>query len=255
MSAIAFREAYEVKAEVDDSAEALASLRFVPTEAAQRALRDHQLIFRPRPGGFALVAQFNAEAGGARRAPVRSPTALLFEIRLTDRRFFDRFHPDFDKVTGPNLYLSNRRQDGSVRLSGSLANGDTVDTDDAVRLVSRRPVLRADLTTEPPPRELKLATFFSPIEAIGDLAVNAAAGSTEAAVPVDLPSDDGSKMFTVAPSPPGGRTRRLFADDGIAARGAFGVLELIAMPDKEDREATDPPPVEHRAFFARFRSR
>ena len=248
MSTLAFRPAFTVTVDEQGTGKAVSALGFEPTPTTERRLADHRMVFRPRAAGFQLYAQFNPEAGDARLGPITARTSFVFAIQLMESDFLARYHPDLDPATGPNLYLANLDADGSVRPSGALGLGATVERADAARIVGRRLNARADLTAVPAPTSLKVTDRFDPARTVADVAVAASAGSTTAAVAIDL-SADAADAFSLAPQPADTPRTTLFADDELAGRGAFGVLELVAAP------TAGPDPAGGRAYTATFRRR
>ena len=244
MSVIAFRPAVTVTAREDGTGKPIHALAFAPTGETRRRLADHRLVFRPRADGFQLYAQFNAEAGNARLGPITERTSFVFGISLAETDFSARYHPELGPETGPNLYLANLDANGSMRRSGSLARGATVERADGARIVGRRLNARADLTATPKPRRLKVSDRFKPSRTVATVDLNAVAGSESAAVAIDL-TDDPASAYTLAPQPGGAPKITLFADDELAGRGAFGVLEIAAGPE----------PADGRTYFAAFRRR
>lgn len=248
MTATVFRPAYVISVDEDVSGDPVTDLTFAPTEATRQRLADHKLIFRPHDDGFSLYAQYNIEAGEERRAPFTDPTPLVFGIWSRVADFLRQYHPDLTQDTGPNLYLSNRNADGSARASGTLAQAATVDVGDGAQIVGRHLIARADVTAVPAPTAFAIATRYTPVRQLKDRPFTAVAGSTALAVEIDL-TPDPARVFTIAPKPPGTAKKVLFADDELAGRGAFGVLDLVA------DSHPGPEPAEGRAFFARFRRR
>jgi hypothetical protein len=248
MSVIAFRPFITVAVEEDGTGKAIRALAFAPTPRTAARLADHRLVFRPRPDGFQLYAQHNLEAGGARLAPIAARTAFHFGIRLAQSDFLARYHPDLDPATGPCLYLANLEADGAVRASGALSRGATVEAADAARIVGRRLNALADLSLSPKPTSLKLTDRYDPARTVATAPVAAPAGSASAAVAFDLGADPAT-AFTLAPQPGGVPKTTLIADDDLAGRGAFGVLELVAAP------MPGPDPTGGRKYVARFRRR
>lgn len=246
MSVIAFRPAVTVMVGEDGTGRPIRALSFEPTGETLSRLADHRLVFRPRADGFQLYAQYNPEAGNARLGPITERTSFVFGVRLAETDFTARYHPKLGPETGPNLYLANLNANGSVRGSGSLARGATVEKADGARIVGRRLTARADLTATPKPARLKVTDRFKPSRIVADLAVNAVAGSDSASVAIDL-SEDRAAAYTLAPQPGGAPKITLFANDELAGRGAFGVLEIVADP------SAGPDPAGGRAYFAAFR--
>ncbi len=248
MSVTAFRPFVTATVEENGTGKAIHALGFEPTSATAQRLADHKLVFRPRANGFQLYAQFNPEAGNARLGAVAARTSFVFGIRLTEPDFLARYHPDLDRATGPNLYLANLDADGTVRASGGLSLGATVEKADAARIVARRLNARADLTATPEPASLKVTDRFDPSRTVADVPVDAIANSTSAAVAIDL-SADLAAAYTLAPQPANKPKTTLFADVELAGRGAFGVLELVAEP------SVGPEPAGGRKYSATFRRR
>ncbi len=248
MSVIAFRPIATVTVTDQGTGKAIATLAFAPTPTTERRLADHRIVFRQRAAGFQLYAQFNPEAGNARLGPITVRTSFVFAIRRSESDFLARYHPDLDPATGPNLYLANLDADGSVRPSGALSVGPTVEKADAAHIVGRRLNARADLSAMPAPASLKVADRFDPARTVADVSVNGIAGSTTAAVAIDL-SADAAAAFTLAPQPADTPKTTLYADDELAGRGVFGVLELVADP------SAGPEPAGGRAYTATFRRR
>ena len=248
MSVITYVPAFSVTAEEHETAKVLQDLRFAPTEATRRRLADYRLVFQPRPGGFRLYAQRNGEFGGQAGAEFTGPVEFTFGIWLGPAAFLQRYHPDLDPTTGPNIYLTNRTGPSSSRASGSLAAGDTVAPADSARIVGRKLIARADLTVGTPPTTIRVADRFTPARVVKDFAITAEAGSPSAAVEIDLRADAGH-VYTSAPRPPDNPKTTLFVDDELAGRGAFGVLDLVA------DQRPGPEPAAGRQYFARFRRR
>ncbi|VVN48639.1 hypothetical protein PS862_01252 [Pseudomonas fluorescens] len=138
MSIVAFRPCLGVTVK-DDKGKELTALAFEPTADTRRCLNDQRLVFRLRAAGFQVYAQYNPQVGNLRLAPITRRTSLVFSIRLKEADLLERFHPDLDATTGSNLYLVNLDDDGTVRASGTLSRGNTVEAADAARIVGRRP--------------------------------------------------------------------------------------------------------------------
>lgn len=247
MSVTAFAPFISVAVRESGTNKPIGAFAFEPTPSTARRLADHKLILRPRADGFRLYAQNNPAAGNARLAPITARTALVFIMRSIQPGFLDRYHPDLDPETGPNLYLSNLEDDGTPRAGGSLSAGATVEKADAARIVGRRLNARADLTATPRPTGVKLSDRYEATRVVANVAIAATAGSERAAVALDLSADPGS-AYALAMQPSGARTT-LFADDELAGRGAFGVLNLVAGP------FSGPDPAAGRDYTATFRRR
>ncbi|MBI1181872.1 MAG: hypothetical protein GC201_15100 [Alphaproteobacteria bacterium] len=248
MSVTAYRPFMSVSVEEDGTGKAIRALGFAPTPQTERRLADFRLVFRPRDDGFQLYAQYNLEAGDVRLAPVTGRTPFHFGIWLAESDFLARYHPDLDPASGPCLYLANLDPDGSVRASGPLSRGATVETADAARIVARRLNAFADMTAAPKPTSIKVTDRYDPARTVATAAINAVTGSTTAAVAIDL-SDDAAAGYTLAPQPGNDPKTALFADDDLAGRGAFGALELVAAP------FPGADPAAGRKYTATFRKR
>ena len=248
MSVFTFRPFMTVTVEEQGTRKGFAALVFAPTTRTARRLADHKLVFRPRVNGFQLYSQNNVEAGDVRLAPVTARTSFHFSITLNEPDFLDRYHPDLNTVTGPCIYLCNVDEDGTVRASGSLSGGSTVEQGDATRIVGRRLISHADLTRSPKPTTLRVIDRHDPSRAVASVPINAAAGAESATVTIDLTGDAGH-AYTLKPQPGGNPKATLFADDEMAGRGSFGALELVARP------FPGPDPSAGRLFTATFRRR
>lgn len=247
MSVTAFVPFITVAVRESETNKPIGALAFEPTPSTVRRLADHKLILRPRGDGFRIYAQNNPAAGNARLAPITARTSLVFIMRSTQPGFLDRYHPDLDPETGPNLYLANLDDDGTPRAGGPLSASATVEQADAARIVGRRLNARADLTATPKPTGVKLSDRYEATRVVANVAIAATAGSERAAVALDLSADPGS-AYTLAMQPSGARTT-LFADDELAGRGALGVLNLVAIP------FPGPDPAAGRDYTATFRRR
>lgn len=247
MSIAAFVPFISVAVKENGSNKPIGALAFEPTPSTSRLLADHRLIFRPRADGFRLYARNNPAAANARLAPITARTALIFGVRATQPGFLERYHPDLDPETGPNLYLANLDNDGTPRASGALSAGATVEQADAARITGRRLNARADLTATPKPTGVKLSDRYKATRVVATVAITADAGSERAAVALDVSADPGS-AYTLSMQPSGARTT-LFADDELVGRGALGVLQLVAGP------FPGPDPAAGREYTATFRRR
>jgi hypothetical protein len=248
VSITAFRPFVTVGVEDKDTGAAISAFGFEPTPATARKLADGRLLFKSRPSGFQLYAQHDPAAGGARLGGSPGRTTLLFAIRLDDANFLERYHPDLDKTTGPNLYLANRDDDGSARAQGSLTRGDSVEKADGARIVGRRLSARVALEATPEPKRVKVRDRFVPTRTVADVQIEASAGATSATVAIDL-SADAAIAYTLAPQPADAPKTLLVADDELARRGAFGALELVSEP------FPGPDPAGGRVYKALFRRR
>jgi hypothetical protein len=248
MSVIAFRPFMTVTVEEQGTRKSIAALVFTPTIRTTRRLADHKLVFRRRANGFQLYAQHNVVAGDVRLAPIATRTSFQFRITLNEPDFLDRYHPDLNQATGPCLYLCNVDEDGTVRASGSISGGSTVEQGDAARIVGRRLISRADLTRSPKPTSLRVTDRHAPSRTVANVPIDATPGAESATVAIDLTEDAGN-AYTLKPQPGGSPQAALFADDEMAARGAFGALELVARP------FPGPSPSAGRLFTATFRRR
>jgi hypothetical protein len=248
MSVVTFRPFITVTVEEQTTGKPIHALSFGPTAATARRLADHRLIVRPRANGFQIYAKFNPEAGNARLGAFAGRTSLVFGIRLSEADFLARYQPDLDSTIGPNLYLTNRDPDGSVRKSGRLSLGDTVEKADAARIVGRRLNARTDHSATSAAASLKVTDRFDPSRTVANVPVNSIANSGSAAVAIDL-SADRAVAYTLAPQPAGNPKMTLFVDDELAGRGAFGALELVAEP------SAGPEPAGGRIYSATFRRR
>lgn len=247
MSIAAFVPFISVAVRENGTSKPIGALAFEPTPSTARLLADHKLIFRPRADGFRLYARNNPAAGNARLAPITARTALIFGLRPTEPGFLDRYHPDLDTATGPNLYLSNLDNDGTPRAGGKLSIGDTVEKADGARIAGRKLNARADMTASPKPTGVKVRDRYEASRIAADVPFNAATGSESAAAAIDLSADPGL-AYTLAIQPSGANTA-LFADDEVAGRGALGVLHLVAGP------FPGPDPAAGRDYTATFRRR
>lgn len=247
MNIVAFRPCFGVTVK-DDKGKELPVLTFEPTASTLRRIEDHRLVFRPRAAGFQLYGQYAPEAGNARLAPITRRTSLVFAIRLAESDLLDRYHPDLDAASGPNLYLANLDDDGTVRASGSLSRGDTVEQADAARITGRRLNARADLSATPKPVTLKVIDRFDPARMLANPPVDAIDDATRANVAIDL-SQDAANAYTLAPQPSGTPRTTLFVSDELAGRGAFGALELVLAP------FPGPDPAAGRQYTIKFRRR
>ena len=248
MSVIAFRPFMGVAVEEQGTRKRIAALVFAPTTRTTRRLADHKLVFRPRVNGFQLYSQNNVVAGDVRLAPITTRTAFHFSITLNEPDFLDRYHPDLNPATGPCLYLCNVDEDGTVRASGSVSGGSTVEQGDATRIVGRRLISRADLTRSPKPASLRVTDRHDPSRTVATVPISAVAGAESATVTIDLTNDAGH-AYTLNPQPGGNPKAALFVDDEMAGRDAFGALELVARP------FPGPDPSAGRLFTATFRRR
>jgi len=247
MSVTAFVPFISVAVRESGTGRPIGALAFEPTPPTARLLANHRLILRPRADGFRLYAQNNPAAGNARLAPITARTTLVFSIRATEPGFLDRYHPDLDPETGPNLYLANLDNDGTPRAGGALSAGATVEQADAARITGRRLNARADLTATPKPTGVKLSDRYQATRVVATVPIAATAGSERAAVALDVSADLGS-AYTLAMQPSGARTT-LYADDELAGRGALGVLQLVASA------FPGPEPAAGREYTATFRRR
>jgi hypothetical protein len=248
MSVIAFRPIFTVAVEEKGTGKPIRALAFEPTAATVRRLADCRLVLRPRDDGLQVFGQFNPEAGNDPLGGIKARTAFVFGIRLKERDFLARYHPDLDPTTGPNLYISNLAADGSVRGAGRLSLGDAVERADGARIVGRRLNARADLAANPVPTSLRVTDRFKPSRTVASAPVTAAAGAATASVAIDL-SADLAAAYTLAPQPADQPKTTLYVDDELAGSGAFGVLELVADP------ATGQAPAEGRKYSIAFRRR
>lgn len=248
MSIISFRPMMSLAVEEDGTGKPVAALRLKPTSATRRRMADHRLVFRPRPDGFQLYGQHNPQAGDARLAPITVRTPLVFGAWLIEPGFLDRYHPDLEAAGGASLYLANLNADGSVRASGTVSRGDTVEMADSVRIVGRRSNVRADLRTTPPPTSLRVIDRYDIARVVSSVSVKAVANSTSTSVALDL-STDRATAFTLVPQPAGAPRSNIFVEDELAGAGAFAVIELVAalLPG--------PSPAAGRRYVARFRRR
>lgn len=187
-------------------------------------------------------------AGNARVGAPATRASFVFGIRLLEPDFLARYHPDLGSDTGPNLYLTNLDAKGAVRTAGSLSRKATVEKVDAARIVARHLIARADLTAKLQPARLKVTDRFRRSRTVADVAVHAVANASTATVAIDLAADLGA-AYVLAPQPADKPRITLFADDELAGRGAFGVLELVADP------AVGPEPAGGRKYTAQFRRR
>lgn len=248
MSIISFRPVMSLAIEEDGTGKPVAALRLKPTSATRRRIADHRLVFRPRPDGFQLYGQHNPQAGDARLAPITVRTPLVFGAWLIEPDFLDRYHPDLDAAGGASLHLSNLNADGSVRASGTVSRGDTVETADSVRIVGRRSSVRADLGTTPPPTSLRVIDRYDLGRVVANVPVRAVANSSSSSVALDL-SNDPAMAFTLVPQPSGAPRSNIFVESELAGAGAFAVVELVAAP------LPGPSPAAGRRYVARFRRR
>jgi hypothetical protein len=229
VSVVSFRPFMTLSIEESGSARPITAFRLEPTAATARRLDDHRLIFRRRPNGFQLYAQHAPEAGNVRLAPITARTPLTFGAWLTDPDFLDRYHPELDTSAGSNFYLSNLNADGSLRASGALSRGETVEKADAARIVARRLTARVDLAGDPRPTELRVVDRYDPARLVASAPVIADAASISANVAIDL-SQDRAAAYSLVPQPAGQPARTLLVDEELAGRGAFAVVELVAAP-------------------------
>lgn len=248
MSIISFRPVMSLAVEEDGTGKPVTALRLKPTSVTRRKIADHRLVFRPRPDGFQLYGQHNPQAGDARLAPITVRTPLVFGAWLIEPDFLDRYHPDLEAAGGASLYLANLNADGSVRASGTVSRGDTVEMADSVRIVGRRSNVHADLRTTPPPTSLRVIDRYDIARVVTNVSVKAVANSTSTSVALDL-STDRATAFTLVPQPSGAPRSNIFVEDELAGAGAFAVIELVAalLPG--------PSPAAGRRYVARFRRR
>lgn len=248
MSVVAFRPFMSLSVEESGSSKPIGALRIGPTPTTARRLSDHCLVFRPQSNGFQIYAQHLPAAGDARLAPITGRTPFVFGAWLAEPDLLARYHPDLNATIGSNLYLSNLNADGSVRASGALSRGGTVEQADAARIVARRLITRVDLPTERPPTNLRIVDHYDPARVVTNAPINASAGSTNASVAIDL-SADRAVAYTAMPQPAGKPQSRLFVDDELAGRRAFAVIELVAAP------LPGVPPAAGRKYVVSFRRR
>lgn len=241
MTTVEYRPAYRVLAKQVDGTP-LDALALGPTRWTQSRLSDLGLVYKQEPGGFVLYAQYVGGTDGVRRVPVARATTLVFGI-TQNGEFPSKFEPKLTPATGPNLYLTNRTAATTARSSGQLTRAALAGPADGCRIVARRFLAAVDVAGALPPATLAVATLFAPVRALPDVPIPTGAG--EAQVPVDLTTAP-ERAFTLAPTPPGTPRSCIVADDELAGRGAFGVLDLVLEP------TSGPDPVAGNPFTARF---
>ena len=250
MSVIAFRPFMTLSIEESGSARPITAFRIEPTAATARRLDDHRLIFRRRSNGFQLYGQHAPEAGNAQLAPIAARTPFTFGAWLTEPDFLERYQPDLDTSAGSNFYLSNLNADGSPRASGPLSRGDTVEKADAARIVGRHLTARVDLAADPRPTGLRVVDRYDPSRLVASATIVADAASTSANVAIDLSQDRAaSAAYSLVPQPAGQPARTLLVDEELTGRGAFAVVELVAVP------LPGPIPAAGRTFVVSWRRR
>jgi hypothetical protein len=242
---IAFRPGWTVTCLEAGTARTVAGLRLDPTDEARQRMADAGIVPRPRPGGLALFVQRIGRRDGAGRAPFLGDIVLCFAVHV-QQDFWTRYQPDLTSATGPQFYLTNRVDAATVRAEGLLTVGSEVGLADAVQIVPRRFVARADLAARPRPVAMAVSTAFAPRRDLADVALET--GSGEAQALIDL-GTGAETTFLVAPKPPATARRRVFASAELSGRAAAGVLELILRP------VAGPDPPGPRAFSAEFRKR
>jgi hypothetical protein len=100
-----------------------------PSPHARDVMRDHSIVFRAGSTGFSLYYLANPEASAPPVAAIARRTRFSFHLRLLDRDFFTRFHPDFPSGA-PQLALDNLDAASSIDVSGSLSAGATIESAD-----------------------------------------------------------------------------------------------------------------------------
>ena len=129
-----YRPLFTVAAEDDVSHARLTAISFAPTRACWAKLADHQMVFRPRPGGFQVFFQTNPEAADPLMGRIAARTRFTFAMTLSLRDLFARYQPDLNLDTGAQLYLDNLTPGGNIQAKNTLSVGTTVQQGDAARL-------------------------------------------------------------------------------------------------------------------------
>lgn len=243
---IAYRRFIEVRLE-DDAGQPVAAFDIRPTAETRQRLSQHRLLARPQRDGLALYYQTNPQSVPPLLGEITARQRFSFTLHLHELDFFRRHHPDLTEATGAGLQLDNLDAAGSVLPDGAtLSAGAMIAAADAVDIGRRNFAVLVDLTASSP-------TDVEAREAIANtlvksVPVQAPGGAAAASVALDL-SASADVLFRVAEVPPGPLDRRAYADDGVAAAGAAGVIDLYW--ETAQTAAPDPAGVVYRAVFQR----
>ncbi len=161
----------------DNDGNAVDAFAIAPLPRTIRAMAMYALAWRVRPDGLSLFAQFDPAAAQALIAPINRLVRFSFALRARKRDFFARYHPD-SSDTGKTLLLANLDNAGTVRTSGALTAGTTVEQADLVTV--GRPgafPVTLDLSGGTPDRLRVLDRFDGTQIAEHEFAVPASAGN------------------------------------------------------------------------------
>jgi hypothetical protein len=240
-----YRPLFTVAAEDDLSNARLTAISFAATRACSARLADHQMVFRPRPGGFQVFFQTNPEAADPLMGRITARTRFSFAMTLSQRDLFARYQPDLNLNTGAQLYLDNLTPGGNIQAKNTLSVGTTVQQADAARVCPPMFALPVDLAD--PPAILRIRPMFPPGSPPREIAVDVPPGTGRALTRVDLSDLPVGPYALTADDEPEAST--IYVDDELAARGALGVVDLYL------EAAQDTVPDGGLAYFIRFARR
>lgn len=230
----------------DDAGGPVAAFRAEPSARARLTMKNHSIIFRGAPSGFALHYLANPLAAPPPVAEISGRTRFSFALRLAEPDFFERFHPD---GTGgaAHLLLDNLDAAGAIQTSGALSAGVTVEAADLVEIGPNPYPVVIDFAGGAPPQVEARDRFSNAI--LSTTPVVAEPGALSSTVLLAIPPDADPATRITAPAP-SALDRLVYADDEPTASGAVGVIDLYW-----DQSQTAAPADTGAEFTAAFRPR
>jgi hypothetical protein len=205
----------------------LAGFTLAPSPRCRTLLNNHQLVFRGREAGGEVYYRLNPLAAEPLLGRISARVRFTFCLFQTDAAFFARYKPDLAKATGPQLYLDNLTATGSIQPAArqTLAVGEVVQGDDAMKLYPAIFVANADLSGSEPPTRFRVVNKFNPDEVVLEAPIRTGGNGGQGFAKIDM-SGKPAGPYTLMTDAAGSTPRTIYIDQELAGAPVLGLVDI-----------------------------
>lgn len=213
----------------DDSDRDLSGFHFAPTDTGKQLLEDHQLLFRANESSFDVYYCMNPHAADPLLGGITDRIRLSFLMSVNDATLYEHYEPTLTRQTGAQLYLDNLTAGGAIQDAGreSLAEGDTVQTQDAMRVYPEVFTVTVDVSGGNPPTSLRIVDKFDTDSVLAAVPIVATTGGEVGMAKIEIAELGlGPGPYLLVTEPADGDPQAIYIDDYVAAAGVNGVVDV-----------------------------
>jgi hypothetical protein len=210
----------------DASSKILETFSMTPAVRSLKQLDNFQLTFKELPAGLAVYYRTNPAATPPLLSSIKSRVQFSFCLYQPELNFFQRYKPDLNKNTGPQLYFDNLTSTGRIQVKDSLSVDNIVRATDAVKIYPHIfYALTESVGGQPAPTKLRVRDKFNPNNLILEVPIKTGGAGSQVFTKLDL-SGRPSGPYTLETDAAGSTPMNIYLDDDLASVRILGLVDI-----------------------------